>query len=209
MHTFKPQRVALHTTISPSACPNNKGRQWIWAESCVEGVPAPHQTRIPRGPTDSPSQLTYATSNVICHVVSGPFFYSRVETSNYFANKDRLVCIKLGEGSVCFSSPKRGKCYMQPHAGKQLNLPREKDPDDRIEYVWVYIIWKSNQNVNFTGSEKSNWFHVHGPRSSPGAAPSTWSARRPEGKPQHDTEGMFPAAVPSLAPAELLNCSIR
>lgn len=45
----------------------------------------------------------------------------------------------------------------------ELYLPREKDPDDCIKYVWIYIIWRSNQNVNFTTGEKSNWLHVHGP----------------------------------------------
>lgn len=67
-------------------------------------------------------------------------------------------------GRICvFLLSERQKMLQKPHAGKQLNLPREKDPDDCIKYVWVYIIWKSNQNVNFTRSEKSNWFHVQAP----------------------------------------------
>ena len=36
----------------------------------------------------------------------------------------------------------------------ELYLPREKDPDDCIKYVWIYIIWRNNQNLNFTTGQK-------------------------------------------------------
>lgn len=52
----------------------------------------------------------------------------------------------------------------------ELYLPREKDPDDCIKYVWIYIIWRSNQNVNFTTGEKAIGYMCMGPAELLGAA---------------------------------------
>lgn len=54
----------------------------------------------------------------------------------------------------------------------ELYLPREKDPDDCIKYVWIYIIWRSNQNVNFTTGNKTIGYMCWGPAALLGPPPS-------------------------------------
>lgn len=54
----------------------------------------------------------------------------------------------------------------------KLYLPREEDPDDRVKYFWVYIIWKTIKCELYhrpKKKKKSNWPHVPGPCCFPGA----------------------------------------
>lgn len=52
-----------------------------------------------------------------------------------------------------------------------LYLPREEDPDDRVKYVWVYIIWNTIKHELYQRQKKSNWPHVPEPHCFPGAPP--------------------------------------
>lgn len=89
----------------------------------------------------------------------------------------------------------------------ELYLPREKDPDDCIKYVWINIIWRSNQNVNFTTGKKSNWLHVPGFCCSPGVTPSIWSSWKPGRKTAAGGGWNVLFCGPCLALTELLNSS--
>lgn len=35
-----------------------------------------------------------------------------------------------------------------------LHLPREEDPDDRVKYVWVYIIWNTIKHELYQRQKK-------------------------------------------------------
>lgn len=82
------------------------------------------------------------------------FFYPRVDPGDYFASKGYLVTYSRKLLSV---SPINLKNATETSCRKiaELYLPREEDPGDCIKYVWIYIIWRNNQNVNFIIGKKN------------------------------------------------------
>lgn len=130
-------------------------------------------------PKDNYSKIKHSTFGVICHSDCTPLLLSKSGSKSLLCYQGLFVVLFILEYSVSYLINLENATEASCRRIVELYLPREKYPDDCIKYIWIYIIWKSNEDVNFTTGKKKQLVTCARALLLSWAASSVWSTQKP------------------------------